>query len=381
MLAAKVLTEAGISVTGICFKSNFFGCQRARLSARSLNIPLIEKDISAQVLATVKSPVCGYGKNLNPCIDCHALMIREASKYLKPQPKFDLLKALSFNHRKKIAGGKAIFDFIATGEVLGQRPFSQNFQALMKIKQMAGVEVLRPLSAAALPKTEIEKNGLIKRQKLLKIQGRSREIQMRLADKYGLKYPSPAGGCLLTDREGSNKILDIILRCPDCKPADVELLRYGRVFWLKTKIDGVGRKNNESLKTTLSLKSALKSLNLKHCKDIKVEAEINFHWVLAVVGRDKAESEKLEKLAKTGDIVVKLDKMTGPTTLVRLEEIKWKTKKWKTKIEIPEKLNFNDLEFDKIKAERQIFDAAGLLTGYYATKARGKKAYINFQIK
>ena len=127
---------------------------------------------------------------MNPCIDCHLLMLKEA---------------------KKIAR-EAKYDFVATGEVLGQRPMSQNIRALELIEKKANLEgkILRPLSAKALPETEMEKSGMVDREKLLGISGRSRKEQMALAKKYGVKYyPTPAGGCILTDSEYSKKLREL----------------------------------------------------------------------------------------------------------------------------------------------------------------------------
>ncbi|MFA6393478.1 MAG: hypothetical protein WCW25_01195 [Patescibacteria group bacterium] len=391
MLAAKVLMNQGIEVIGICFSSNFFNCERARESAKELKINLIEEDLAEKILSIVKCPSCGYGKNMNPCIDCHSLMIREAGKYLKPGAAPRKILSSSFPQHPTpnpsptpdVAGrGCDIFDFIATGEVLGQRPFSQNKEALLRVVRMAGVEVLRPLSARLLPETAMEKKGLVKREKLLNIEGRSREEQMKLAGKFGIKdYPTPAGGCLLTDPEGSKKVLDIITHCPDCKTEDVELLKHGRVFWLKLAMPEAARKRQKTPKVTLFLKNSLKSLTGANLKDVKVEADINFHWVLVVVGRDKAESEKLERLAKKGDIVVRLERTMGPTTLMRITNYKLQIKNDLLEMKIPEKFDLMRLEMEKIKSEEDILEIAGLLTGYYATKARGKKVMLNIRIK
>ena len=382
MLAARVLMDQGVKVIGICFSSNFFNCERARESAKELKINLIEEDLSEKILSIVKCPSCGYGKNMNPCIDCHSLMIREAGKYLKPEIKkeWEIVSPEALSLLGEAPKGEDIFDFIATGEVLGQRPFSQNKEALLRVAKMAGAEVLRPLSARLLPETAMEKKGLVKREKLLNIEGRSREEQIKLAGKFGIKdYPSPAGGCLLTDPEGSKKVLDIITYCPDCKTEDVELLKHGRVFWLKI---GNNKAENEKMPLAiLSLKSSLKSLIGAKIKDVKVKADINFHWVLVVVGRDREESERLERLAKKGDIVVRFNEITGPTTLVRLEKFKLPAGEKTLKIAVPEKLDLKKMEIGKIKSENEILGVLGLLTGYYATKARGKKVDVNFKIK
>jgi tRNA-uridine 2-sulfurtransferase len=261
ILAALVLMDQGIAVEGIGFKSNFYDCEKALKSAKEIGIKLHLKDISKAILALVKNPSYGYGKNLNPCIDCHAMMIKLADKFAKRKFKTD-------NY------------IIASGEVLGQRPFSQNKQALGKVIKISGVEVLRPLSARLLPETEVEKRKLVDRLKLGIIQGRTREAQINLARQFGLKtYPSPAGGCLLTDPEFSQRVKKMLEYWPKCKSDDLELLKYGRTFWQKLETG---------------------------------------NWSLIVVGRNKEDNEKLARLAKNGDVMVELKEMTGPLTLVRI---------------------------------------------------------------
>src|SRR3989339_1237471 len=152
IIAVKLLQKQNIDVTGICFYSPFYGCEKALESAKELGIELKTIDISAEMLAVVKNPACGYGKSLNPCIDCHALMIRLANEIAQ----------------------KENFDFIASGEVLGQRPFSQNKEALQRVQKLAGAEVLRPLSAKLLDETAVEKSGLVNRGLLERINGRDR---------------------------------------------------------------------------------------------------------------------------------------------------------------------------------------------------------------
>ncbi|MDO8260107.1 MAG: tRNA 4-thiouridine(8) synthase ThiI, partial [Candidatus Magasanikbacteria bacterium] len=210
MLAVKVLQVQGIEVVGLCYKSNFYDCARAREAAELLRIELKEVDISSEMLDLVKHPPSGYGKNLNPCIDCHAFMIRRAGEIARAEG----------------------FDFVATGEVLGQRPFSQNKESLKRVAALSGVPVLRPLSAKLIDETEIEKNGLVNRHRLLDISGRGRERQIELAEKYEItEYPSPAGGCLLTDPGFSERGIKLLDHWPDCDTNDIEILKHGRVFW------------------------------------------------------------------------------------------------------------------------------------------------------
>ena len=155
ILAAKLIKEQGIDVLGICFRSYFFNEQSAIKMAKQIDIPLLVVDFSPEHLELVKNPKHGRGKNMNPCIDCHAMMMNYAGKLLE-------------EHNA---------DFIITGEVLNQRPMSQNRQALNIVKKESGFsnKILRPLCAKNIEPTEMELNGLVDREKLLDISGRSRK--------------------------------------------------------------------------------------------------------------------------------------------------------------------------------------------------------------
>ena len=161
-----------------------FGPEAAVRGRAILDIPLRVEEITASYMERVLTrPRYGYGKNMNPCIDCHGLMLREAGALM------DKLGA----------------QFLFTGEVLGERPMSQNRNALRSVEKLAGLQgrILRPLSAQLLPETTPEKDGSVDRSRLLAIEGRSRKPQMELVEKYGIKeFPEPAGGCLLTDHRG-----------------------------------------------------------------------------------------------------------------------------------------------------------------------------------
>lgn len=179
MLAARLLLDQGIEVLGMTFVTPFFGPEKAQRAAEQLGIPLEVMDITVEHFRILKAPRYGYGKGMNPCIDCHALMIRKAGKCVE--------------------NGRA--DFVFTGEVLGQRPFSQTKPSLRAVEKESGFagRVVRPLSALLLPETFPEKEGWLDRSRLLDLRGRSRKRQMALAELYGLRdYPTPAGGCLLT---------------------------------------------------------------------------------------------------------------------------------------------------------------------------------------
>ncbi len=215
-LAAMALKRQGVEVTCIAFATPFFGAGRAEKAAQKMDIPLKIQDISEIHLAMLKNPRYGYGKNLNPCIDCHALMFRLAAEIMEAEG----------------------FDFLFSGEVLGQRPMSQNANALKAVAKHAGCpdRILRPLSARLLPITPMEEQGLVDREQLLDIQGRSRKRQEALAKEWGLEdYPSSGGGCLLTEKSFTGRLRDLLTHHPECTPNDVELLKVGRQFRLSPR--------------------------------------------------------------------------------------------------------------------------------------------------
>jgi tRNA-specific 2-thiouridylase len=229
-LAINLILSQGIEVVAVNFVSPFCICEKSggvTETAKQLGVPLKLVDVGDEYLKMVQKPKYGYGKNINPCIDCRIFILRKAKKIAK-----------------EIGAS-----FIFTGEVLGERPMSQNFKAMKIIEEEAGLEgkLLRPLSAKLLPETVVEKEGLVDREKLLGIQGRSRKPQIKLAKKFNIKdYPNPAGGCLLTCRQYANKLRDIFQQKRRCSMADVSLLKVGRHFRLgKNKII-VGRNEEEN---------------------------------------------------------------------------------------------------------------------------------------
>jgi tRNA-specific 2-thiouridylase len=230
-LAAMVLKNQGIEVTGIVYVTPFFGAERARQAAKQIDIPLIVRDISDIHLEMVKNPRYGYGKNLNPCIDCHAMMFRIAGEMIL----------------------RGDFDFLFSGEVLGQRPMSQNLNALRAVAKHAGCPdlIVRPLSARLLPITPVEEKGLVDREQLLDIQGRSRRRQEELARQWGITdYPGSGGGCLLTEKSFTGRLRDLLIHHPDCTPRDVELLKVGRQYRLSPQAKltlGRNRETNEAI--------------------------------------------------------------------------------------------------------------------------------------
>ena len=213
ILAAKLVKDQGIEVIGICFKSYFFNEENALKMVKQIDIPLEVVDFSEEHFEMVKNPKHGHGKNMNPCIDCHAMMMRHCGELLE---KFHA-------------------DFIITGEVLNQRPMSQNRSALDIVKNESGIghKILRPLCAKNLKPTEMEIEGLIDREALLDIQGRNRKVQMELAEKWGIiDYPSPAGGCKLTEPNYSRRLRELVEHKEDTSKKDLDLLKIGRHFRL-----------------------------------------------------------------------------------------------------------------------------------------------------
>lgn len=228
MLAARIILDQGIEVQGVSFVTPFFGDEKAQRAAQQLQIPLKVLDFTQEHWAMVRHPRYGYGKGMNPCIDCHALMVRKAGEWME----------------------EARADFLFTGEVLGQRPFSQTKPSLRAVEKASGFlnRILRPLSALLLPETIAEQEGLVDRSRLLDINGRSRKRQMALAEKYGLAdYPAPAGGCLLTDPIFSLRLKELLAHSPEPARRELELLKVGRHFRLLSKVKViVGRNQKEN---------------------------------------------------------------------------------------------------------------------------------------
>ncbi|MCJ7813986.1 MAG: tRNA 4-thiouridine(8) synthase ThiI [Candidatus Atribacteria bacterium] len=254
ILAVKLIQEQGIEVKGVNFKTPFFGLDKTCLTAKNLDIDLEIIDITQELLEILINPKHGLGKNMNPCIDCHTLMFKKAGEYMT-----------------KIGAS-----FILSGEVLGERPMSQNRNSLSIIERESEFEgrILRPLSALLLAETIPEKKGLVNRNKLLDISGRSRKRQMELAAKMGIEdYPSPAGGCKLTEPVFSKRLEDLFNQ-ENFSLEEIELLKLGRHFRLS--------------------------------RDIKL-----------VVGRNKEENEKLKEYFQEGDFFFKAKNLKGPVSLLK----------------------------------------------------------------
>jgi len=213
MLAGLVLKNQGIDVTWISFETPFFSADKARKASEYCCIPLLVKDITFAYMQMMSAPKAGFGKNMNPCMDCHALMFETAGHIMN----------------------KKGFDFLFSGEVVGQRPKSQTKNALQYVEKNSLFKgaVLRPLSALCLPETRMEKSGLVDRTRLLGISGRSRKDQITLAEKLGITdFPAPAGGCLLTDKQFSIRLRDLLFIQKTREVRHLHLLKYGRHFRL-----------------------------------------------------------------------------------------------------------------------------------------------------
>ncbi|HUT17226.1 MAG TPA: hypothetical protein VMW84_02890, partial [Acidobacteriota bacterium] len=230
-LAAKLILKQGIDVAAINFVSPFCLCKKggcgATEAAKQLGVPLKVVNVGDEYLKMVRKPKHGYGRNMNPCIDCRIFIVKKAKKYAK-----------------EIGAS-----FIFTGEVLDERPMSQHFKAMKIIEEETGLKgkILRPLSAKLLPETVSEKKGLVNREKLLDVRGRSRKPQIKLAEKFNIKdYPCPAGGCLLTYKEYANKLRDLFKHKKRCSMADVSLLKVGRHFRFGENKIIVGRNEAEN---------------------------------------------------------------------------------------------------------------------------------------
>ena len=216
-LAAKLMIDQGIEVRAINFVSPFCTCTPKSAGCASVltaiqqlgGIPLKRIALGDEYLEMVRTPKFGYGRGMNPCIDCRIMKIRKAAEYMR---KIDA-------------------SFLFTGEVIGQRPMSQHRRAIHIIDQESGVSgfILRPLSARVLPPTIPEQKGWVDRGKLLAITGRSRKIQIAVASEKGITdYRCPAGGCLLTEPIFSGRLKDYFSHTPKPSCADMPLLRVGR---------------------------------------------------------------------------------------------------------------------------------------------------------
>ncbi len=235
-LAVKMMLEMDIEVEALNFTSPFCTCTGKNAGCKSeavrvaaeFNIPIKVLNKGVDYLEIVKNPRHGYGKGMNPCIDCRIYLLRKAKEHMSS------------------CGA----DFVITGEVLGQRPMSQRRDTLRIIERESGLEglLLRPLSAGHFEPTIPEREGWVEREKLLSIKGRSRKEQFELADELDVtNYPCPAGGCLLTELSFVPKIRDIFEHSEKLELRDFRILKIGRHFRIGKNTKAIiGRDENDN---------------------------------------------------------------------------------------------------------------------------------------
>jgi len=262
ILACRVIMAQGITVKAVKFVTPFFDDEllareddyRREIESR-FGIDVVLRDLSVPYLQMLRRPVHGYGKNFNPCLDCKILIVATARAML----------------------AELGASFIISGEVVGQRPMSQRPDALRVVERDSGCEglLLRPLSAGRLPETVPERQGLVDRERLPKFFGRGRTAQIELAAALGITgYPSPAGGCILTDPNKAGRIRRFYEENSMVRAEDIRLLLFGRQFRLPAG-----------------------------------------SWL--VLGRDQRENEKLLSLAREGDLVLRMSNWPGPVAVIR----------------------------------------------------------------
>jgi len=261
-LAVKMMQNQGFEVEAVAIKTPFcdFDCGRGcgfeiRETADTLGVKLKTVYLGDDYIEMLKHPKHGFGSGMNPCIDCRSMMFEAGKK-----------------HMEEIGA-----EFIISGEVLGQRPMSQHAPALKTIEKESGLEgkIVRPLSAALLPPTEPELKGLIRREDLGKIRGRSRKDQLKMAQEFGIENPPNAGGgCLLTDPAFAIRVKDLFNHSETPTTNDIDLLKIGRHF--------------------------------RFDKDTKL-----------VVGRNKDENEIIKALALDGNVLLEAKDHVGPVSLIR----------------------------------------------------------------
>ncbi len=261
-LAVRMMQEQGFDVSAVAIKTPFcdFDCGRGcgfeiRERADDLNVNLKTVYLGDEYIEMLKHPKHGIGAGFNPCVDCRTMMFDAAKK-----------------HMEEIGA-----EFIISGEVLGQRPMSQHAPSLSIIEKESGLvgKIVRPLSAGLLPETDPEKEGLIKRENLGMIKGRTRRNQLEMAKKYGIENPPNAGGgCLLTEPQFGIKAKDLFEHVETPTINDIDLLKIGRHF--------------------------------------RLDEETKF-----VVGRNKDENEMIKAIALPGDILLEAKDHLGPVSILR----------------------------------------------------------------
>ena len=231
LLAGKILMDQGIDVTGFHFILPYFSPDinpeelKESFIAQQIGLKIKHYRCGTEYIEMLKNPPHGYGKHINPCIDCKIFFIKKAIELMAETGS----------------------DFIATGEVVGQRPMSQLRHTLNHIENLTiKGRLLRPLSAKLLKPTIPEITGIVDREKLYDINGRGRSRQIELAEKFGIKeYSSPAGGCLFTDKFMALRIRDLIMNSPDFGQDELYMLKTGRHFRLNPSVKIIVTRNEK----------------------------------------------------------------------------------------------------------------------------------------
>lgn len=290
LLAGLLLKEQNIKVIPVKFITPFFGWKYKKnpeIFYQKLKNYRFEDgviyDITEEFIEILKHPKYGFGNVANPCIDCKILMLKKAK---------DLMQEFQA-------------DFVATGEVLGQRPMSQNKQALELIEKESGLTglLLRPLSAKLLSPTIPEKQNLVKRENLLDIRGRQRKIQLELAKKFNLQeIPTPAGGCLLTDPQIGGRVLRILKEKRSFNYKICELTVMGRHFmeeglWI---VLGRDQQENERIKEIAKNLFPLYTLSVSSPLAAVIEGNPSLDYIKTLLLR---YSPKAKKILEKGEKV------------------------------------------------------------------------------
>ena len=296
-LAILLVRRQGIRVTALTFSHDFSNVDSERPNqavdpvevGKKHDFEVVHLKLGSEFIEIVKSPQHGHGKNLNPCVDCRIMMLLKAKEYME----------------------RLGADFIVTGEVLGQRPMSQMRNSINLVEKKTGLRglLVRPLSAGLMNETIPEQNGLLDRNLLESISGRSRKRQYELAKEFGLEdFSSPAGGCLLTDANYCRRLKDLFNHSNTVDSNAIALLRYGRHFRLDdmTKII-VGRHEKDNM-------------NLEKYAGtdyVRMEAPDTGSPVTLLIGT--ADRDNLQKAA---EITARYsDEKENPTVRVRCTEI------------------------------------------------------------
>ena len=282
-LVIRILQEQGFEVTALYFNlpfgcgccnlnCNFHFTQKERVKMEIFDVT--KEPYLSEYLKIINDPKYGTGAGINPCKDCKIYIFKKAKEYAE---------------KNKI-------DLIASGEVLGQRPMSQVAPAKKIIDEVLGFEILRPLSAKLFPPTEAEKSGLVDREKLYSMQGRGRKEQMELAEKFGIKYPSPGGGCFLCEKEPSKR-LSILIEKNLITEETLQLTMKGRHFFIKDTWFIVGRNAIESgminkFKNSIKDGKGKPAVYLSNLKDEKTARELQ---EIYSTGKTEEEREKFKE--------------------------------------------------------------------------------------